>query len=408
MFFKETVFYVLRHLRHDKRRTILTTLGLVIGITSVILVMSVGAGAQSLITNMLQKRGTDMLAILAGASDPEGPPAQAMGIVITTLTADDARALLEPHNVRNVLSVSAYISGNDTLQWKNNERNVTYTGTMASYPLIEKTEMNTGRFFDDTEESSKANVMVLGSQIAEELFGNQEPVGEFVTLQKKKFKIIGVLKPKGSDGFENPDTAVLIPLKTAQQDLLGVRHVSFIRLRVTDTSYVDEASEAVRQTLIERHNDEDFSVRNVADALDILAAITNGMRFFLVAVAAVSLFVGGVGIMNIMLIAVKEKTREIGLRKAVGARRQDILAQFLIETIIISLAAGIAGILIGVTLSFAIARVVQSLDYDYSFIISPLSLLVSVAVAGGIGLILGVAPAVKAARLNPVDALRYE
>ncbi len=396
------------NLKTNKRRSFLTMLGLIIGIMAVILVMSVGAGAQSLITNQFEKQGTDKLGILAGSSDPNGPPASVMGIVVTTLTAEDGHALLNKRNVSHVIAVNGYISGNDVIQWKDVERNVTFTGTEATYPVLEKSEMKSGRFFDEGEEANGDHLIVLGSEIAEQLFGNTDPVGENVKLKKKAFKVLGVLKAKGSTGFENPDTAVLIPLKTAQRDLLGVNHVSFLRVQLEDESYIDQTTEEIRQTLIERHNDEDFSIRNIADLLKTLTTVTNVMKFFLVAVAGVSLFVGGVGIMNIMLIAVKEKTREIGLRKAVGATPRDISLQFLSESIFISVLAGIIGMTLGILISFLIATVVQLLKYDYSFIISPGSIIVAIVISSLIGLIFGTLPAKRAGVLDPIEALRYE
>ncbi len=398
----------MHNLKTNKRRSILTMLGLIIGILSVILVMSVGAGAQSLITNQFQKQGTDKIGVLAGASDPKGPPASAMGVIITTLTEEDALALLNKKNVTHSVSVNAYISGNDVLQWKDVDRNVTFTGTMASYAAFEKTELAGGRFFTEGEEGNGEHVLVLGSDIAETVFGNTDPVGETVKLKRESFKVIGVLKHKGSTGFENPDNAVLIPLKTAQRDLLGVNHITYLRVQLDSPEAVDQSMEEVRQTLLERHGDEDFSVRSVADLLETLTTVTNVMKFFLVAIAGISLFVGGVGIMNIMLIAVKEKTREIGLRKAVGATKQDISLQFLAESIFISLLAGIIGIILGVILSYGIAKGVQFAGYDYSFIISAGSIVAACLVAGFTGLVFGTLPARRAGVLDPIEALRYE
>ncbi len=395
-------------LLHNKRRTGLTMLGLIIGIVAVILVLSVGAGAQSLITNQIKTQGTDLIAILAGASDEKGPPASVMGIVVTTLTYEDGKALLNKNNVEHLKEFAAYVSGNDVLAWRNHERSVTYTGTTPSYQEIEKVQVGNGRFFSIGELDGGEHVMVLGDEIATEIFGNQDPVGQSVKLKKKHFKVVGVLKPQGSTGFEDPDNAVLIPLTVAQRELLGIRHVSFLRARAEAEEYVPETIEQIKQTLRERHDDEDFSIRNTADLLQILTTVTDALKFFLAAVAAISLFVGGVGIMNIMLISVKEKTREIGLRKSVGARKRDIMLQFLSETVFLALIAGIIGIVIGVLISFGIAKIVQSLGYDYSFILTFESIVLACVVSIGIGLVFGIAPARHAAKLNPIDALRYE
>lgn len=398
----------LKNLLTQKRRSFLTMLGIIIGIFSVVLVMSVGAGAQSLIIDQVKQRGTDQIAILPGASDENGPPAQALGIIITTLTYEDGQALLNKSNVSHIKTLAAYTSGNDTLQWQNQEQQVTYTGTTASYREVEKITMAKGRFFDEAEELSGENVMVLGAKVAEDIFGNQDPIGEQVKLKKVRFRVVGVMEEKGSSAFEDSDNSVVIPLLVSQRQLLGIRHVSFIRLVVDDEDNIKQTIEEIRQVLIDRHDEEDFSIRNIADALKILENITNALKFFLVAIAGIALFVGGVGIMNIMLIAVKEKTREIGLRKSVGARDGDILSQFLIETIVLTVTGVIIGLIIGIIFAYGISVVVNSLGYTYAFIISPWAIFTSFLLALIIGFLFGIVPARKAAKLDPIDALRYE
>ncbi len=397
-----------KNLLTNKRRSFLTMLGIIIGVMAVVLVMSVGAGAQSLILDQIQQRGTDQIAVLPGSSDPTGPPAQVLGIIITTLTYEDGQALLLKNNVQHLKEVAAYLSGSDVFQWEAEERNVTYTGATASYTAVEKIAIADGRFFSEAEEQQGDHVIVIGATIAKEVFGNQDPVGEFVKLKRKRFKVIGVMAEKGTSLFENPDESVVIPLLVAQRELLAARHVSFLRMQVDDEKYIDQTIEEIRQTLVERHNDEDFSIRNIADALDILTTITNALKFFLVAVAAVALFVGGVGIMNIMLIAVKEKTREIGLRKAVGAREKHILWQFLIETFVIVFVGAVVGVVLGILVSFIIALIVQAQGYTYRFIVSSVVLIIAVGVSLVIGLVFGIVPARKASKLDPIDALRYE
>lgn len=404
-----TINLSFKNILRAKRRSFFTMLGIIIGVMAVVLVMSTGAGAQSLIVNQLKKQGTDLVGILAGASEEDGPPASAFGIVVTTLTDDDRKALLNKNNVRHAEAAASYISGNDVLRWQSVERNVTYTGTTASYADVERTEMQSGRFFTISEEVNGAHVMVMGPSIAKEIFGNQDPVGQTVKLKGKNFTVIGVMTPVGASFFDNPDNATLIPLSVAQRDLLGVRHVSFIRVKADSEDAVPSVVEEVRQTLLERHDgEEDFSVRNIADALDVLTTVTNAMKFFLIAVSAISLFVGGVGIMNIMLIAVKEKTREIGLRKSVGAKNGDVLTQFLIESVVLTTTGGIIGCLLGIGFSFLVAVALQSQGYAYDFIVSPVSIVMAFVVSGGIGLVFGIVPARKAAALNPIEALRYE
>jgi len=399
----------LKNLRVNKRRSLLTMLGLIIGISSVILVMSTGAGAQSLITGQVAARGTDQIVVLSGASDPEGPPAQALGIVITTLTEEDKDALLDKHNVAHLSHAAGYITGNGLLKWESENRNVTYTGANASYELIENVTVSEGRFFSEADNDARDAVIVMGKSIAEEIFGNSNPLGERVKIDGKQFRVIGVLAAQGSSIFEDVDNAIIMPLRVAQYELLGVRHITFIRSKVESEEFMEQTEEEIANTLLDRHGEEDFSIRNSADLLDILTTITNALKFFLVAIAAVSLFVGGIGIMNIMLIAVKEKTREVGLRKSVGATDSDILKQFLIETIVLSLLGGIIGLVIGVLLAFGIAKGVQAAGYpDYKFMVSIGSIFMSLGVTSLIGLVFGVFPARRAAQLDPIDALHYE
>ncbi len=408
MTYKIILFNAINNIKTQKRRSFLTMLGIMIGIAAVVIVMSAGEGAKGLIVNQIKQRGTDQIAVLAGASDEKGPPATALGIVITSLTREDAEALLDKNNVKHIQSINAYISGNDILQWQGQQKRITYTGTTASYVEIEKITMANGSFFSAEEELAGEKVIVLGATIAQDLFGNQDPVGASVKLAKKQFRVVGVIEEMGSSGFENPDTAVLVPLSVVQKEMIGVRHVNFLRARVDDEKNVEEAVQEARATLKERHGEEDFSIRTIADLLQILNVVTGALTLFLVAIAGVSLFVGGVGIMNIMLIAVKEKTREIGLRKAVGATDQEILRQFLVETLVITFAGAIIGIIIGITFSFLVAQIVQALDFDYPFVVSPIAMILSVVLALIVGLVFGIIPARQAARLDPIEALRYE
>ncbi len=405
---KDTINISIRNLQTQKRRTILTMLGLIIGISSVVLILSVGAGTQSLITGQIQKRGTDQIAVLPGASKDNGPPAQALGVVITSLNENDRQAILKKNNVQHVKIATGYLSGGAMIQYQGQEKFITYTGTNANYIEQEKINVDYGRFFSPLEEIDQSNVVVIGASIAEDLFGNQSPVGEMVKIAKKQFKVIGVFEKKGSSGFENFDTVVVIPITVAQKKLKGVDYFSVMRMRLDDEKYLDQTVEQIKQTLIEQHKEEDFSVRTVADLLAILTTITNVIRFFLAAVAGMSLFVGGVGVMNIMLVSVKQKTREIGLRKAVGATSQNILYQFLIETVVISIIAGAIGIFFGVSIAWIISKVVQSLGYDYLFIITLSMIIVPLIVSSFVGLVFGLFPAKRAAEMDPISSLRYE
>src|SRR3989344_3807471 len=409
----ETIATSIKILRAHQLRSVLTMLGMIIGIAAVIIIMAVGAGAQSLILNQISSTGTNLVGILPGASDENGPPASALGITVTTLTYDDAQALNERRNAPHLVAVAAYVRGSATIQWKNRDLTTSFTGTTASYTTVEDTEVATGRFFDEADERGISRVVVLGSQVAEELFEGENPIGADVKIKRELFKVIGVMEERGTSFFVNQDEQVFIPLLTAQKILLGINHLNFIRAKVDDVKNLEESVGDINAALRDSHDiadpsEDDFSVRNTQQAMEVLIQVTDALKFFLVAIAAVALLVGGIGIMNIMLVAVNERIREIGLRKAVGAKRSNVISQFLIETIVVSVAGGLIGIMIGALFSTLIALVANYLGYSWALVISPGSLFLSTGFSIAIGLIFGLYPAFKAAKLNPISALRYE
>jgi ABC-type antimicrobial peptide transport system permease subunit len=251
--------------------------------------------------------------------------------------------------------------------------------------------------------------------VAKDLFGDNNPLGRTIKISNQPFEIIGVMKAKGLVGFQSYDDQIYVPIKTMQKLILGIDYINMMRAMVDEEANVPEVMESIKQTLRERHgitdpsgDNDDFTVRSAAQAIDMITSITDALKYFLAAMAALSLLVGGIGIMNIMLIRVSQRTREIGLRKAVGANNEDIRMQFLVESSVITLSGGVVGIIIGELLSFAIALVANSLGYDWGFHFSWFSIILSVSISIAIGIGFGLYPAFKASKLNPIEALRYE
>ncbi len=394
-----------------KKRALLTMLGIIIGIGSIVVIMSVGAGAESLITNQVSSMGSDLVVILPGAADDEGPPAAMFGIISKTLKNSDVDTIV--HEIDGVIAATGYVRGEGTIQWQNNSEDTTFTGVESSYIEVEQVDINQGRFFTNDENRGLSRVVVLGSQVAIDLFGEENPIDKRVRIKKENFTVIGVAQERGTEAFINQDTQVFIPIDTAQKIMLGIDYLSLARIRVDKNASISAVSEQVRQVLRDRHNisnpdNDDFSVRNATQALDLLGNLTNVLSLFLAAISSISLIVGGVGIMNIMLVSVNERISEIGLRKSIGARAIDIENQFLIEAMLLSVIGAIVGIILGSALAGVIAVVAQSFDYIWEFNVPVVAVLVSFGMAIFIGLVFGYYPARRAARLNPIDALRYE
>ena len=410
MYFLNTLKLAFQNLALQKSRSFLTMLGIVIGVGAVISIMSVGASAQNLLLAQVNAMGTNLIGILPGAADEMGPPAALFGIEITTLKYEDALALKElPH----VLAISSYITGQGTMSYFNQVESYNYQGVGHDYTNVEDASVDSGRFFRQEEVDSLARVVVLGSEVKEKLFGEDDPINKRIKIEQVSFKVIGVMEERGVVTFQNQDKQVFVPVKTAQKLLLGVDHLAFIRAKVDHADNIALVTSRIKEILRFRHHikdptKDDFSVRNTAQALDILGSITQALKMFLAAVAAISLLVGGIGIMNIMFVVVNERTREIGLRKALGAKRKDVLIQFLIESATMTLIGGIMGIVLGILIALAITFGVNYFDYDWQFIITPLSIFVSTAMAISVGLVFGLWPANRASKLNPIEALRYE
>lgn len=400
----------------NKFRSFLTILGIVIGVGSVIVIMAIGGSAQALILDQISGVGSNLIGVLPGASDEDGPPAQALGIIITTLTYEDFLALVDKKNVPSVETGAAYAQGTRIVSYQGNDFSRTIMGVTHDYVNVENVEIEEGRFFYAEDDASLSRIAVIGADAKEELFGTDDALGKKIQIKNENFTVVGVLKRKGSSGFgvASPDNSVIVPVRTAQKIVLGINHLSFLRLKVGSIDDIPKAKEDVATILRERHDidnpkDDDFSVRDIASALDTITNVTNVLKYFLLAVGSISLLVGGVGIMNIMLISVNQRIREVGLRKAVGAKNVDIMTQFLIESVTITLIGGIIGIVSGVAISFVISLVVvNGFGYDWKFIVSWQSIAVATTVSILIGLVFGLYPARKASKISPMEALRYE
>jgi ABC-type antimicrobial peptide transport system permease subunit len=404
-----------------KARTLMTMLGIVIGVSGVIIIVSLGVGAQSLVLSQITKLGSNLVSVLSGSSDETGPPAAMFGVQIETLKKSDADSLESDPRLVHVEGIFAGANGSGSVLWKGESVDTSIAGVTYQYPGVQDIVLEEGRFFTKGEDESNAYVAVVGSSVRDNLFGERNAIGEIVRVNvfsgentaTVSLRIIGVQEEKGASIFFNPDDQILVPLSVVQKQLLGIDHLQFIQLKISNGGHVEESIEIVREVLREEHKiknieDEDYSVRNMADALSILTGITDGLRLFLGLMASISLVVGGIGIMNIMLVTVSERTREIGLRKALGARSRDIRMQFLFEAIILTSIGGVIGVAVGSLVSWLISIGAQYAGFDWVFSVPLSAMALAAGVSILVGVVFGLYPAAKAAKLDPIEALRYE
>jgi len=406
MSFFMTLLVAVKALRRNAMRTALTALGMIIGVAAVIVMVAIGTGARTSIERQIRSAGSNIVMINAG-SGGFGPVRQGQGAV-TTLTPDDAEAIRQrATGVRYLtptLNTRSQIVG-ETSNW-----NTQIQGTNEQLPAIRSWPLEYGAFFTDQDVRSAAKVVVLGSVARNQLFGDgADPVGALVRINNQPFKVLGVLTAKGQAAMgPDQDDTVVTPYTTVQKKLMGVQHISGITISATDGASSDDLTNEIESILRERHRiqngaDNDFMIRTQAEMATMLTSTTDTMTYLLAGIAAVSLVVGGIGIMNIMLVSVTERTREIGLRLSVGARDLDVLTQFLVEAIVLSLAGGAIGIVLGFGVAQGVSRVMQ-----WTTVVTSQSVLLSFGVAAATGVFFGFYPARKAAALDPIDALRYE
>ncbi|MEM7726747.1 MAG: ABC transporter permease [Cyanobacteria bacterium P01_A01_bin.45] len=387
----------------NKLRSTLTMLGIVIGNASVIAMIGIGEGGQKFVTKQLESLGPNVLFVVPGNQETQRITFE----VPRTLVLKDAIAIAS--QVPTVSGVAPELNRRQITTYRNRNTEVNIIGTSPDFPAVRDFEIDKGRFFNQLDIQRNNQVVVLGSDLTEKLFGNSNPVGEQIRIKNTSFQIIGVLEAKGSSVGADYDEAALIPITTAANRLIGKNSpygiaLDYMVAAAKDTDSVDAAEFQITNLLRLRHKitgEDDFSVRSQKDALETVGQITGALTIMLAAIASISLFVGGIGIMNIMLVSVTERTQEIGLRKAIGATQQDILLQFMIEAVIVSAAGGLIGTGLGVG-GILLVSAVSPLEAG----ISTAAIISAVGVSGGIGLFFGVVPARRAAKLDPIVALR--
>ena len=403
----EIISEALETLTINKLRTGLATLGIVIGIGSVITLVSLGQSSQQSVASQIESLGSNLLTVIPGATSQGGIRGGAGSG--TTLSWEDAKAIESSTQITTIKAVSPEFSIRSQVSTARNNTNTQILGVTPVYADIRRVTMAQGNFINEQHIAGMTRVAVLGPQVAADLFGEgNSPIGQTVRIQGQTLTVIGVTTEKGGTGFNNQDDMIFVPLSTAQKQLFGVDHVTSIALEAISPETMVAAQNEVGYFLLSRRNldnplQADFTILNQQDLLSTVNQVTNSFTTLLTGVAAISLLVGGIGIMNIMLVTVTERTREIGLRKALGAKKQTIIEQFLTESVILTFAGGIIGIGMGILASYLISSFTGS-----PFVVTGSSVLLAFAVSAGIGIIFGWYPAQKAANLQPIEALRYE
>jgi putative ABC transport system permease protein len=409
----ESARIAMRSLSANKLRSILTMLGIIIGVAAVIALMGVGRGAQTAIDSQINSMGTNLLFVSPGSTS-QGGVRTAQGSA-QTLTYEDALALADPQAAPAVAGVAPEMNAFGQVVYQGNNVNTRIVGVTPDYGPVRNYTTQEGDFITQANVVAKSSVAVLGANVAQNLFNGNDPVGQSIRINNINFRVVGVLTTKGGSGFGNQDDQVIVPISTAMARLErnrfgGGNRVDQISVQVTDASQMQNAIQQISDVLRQRHHirfDDDFTIRSQQDLLASANQITGVLTLFLGGVAGISLLVGGIGIMNIMLVSVTERTREIGIRKAIGATRRNVLSQFLTEATILSVMGG----LIGVALGAGIAHLISGINMGSSPIHAVVqldSVLLATLFSLAVGLFFGIYPAYRAASLNPIDALHYE
>ena len=404
----QPIIEALESLASNKLRSGLTILGIVIGVAAVIAMLGVGRGAEAEITGSIEGIGTNLIFVFRGGDEDVRNP--------KPITLGDAEAISDPFAAPSVSAVAPILQGTAEVNFSGESVRTTLTGVTPDYSFVRNWPVTEGAFIDEGHLLGRASVALIGVDVAEELFGRTEGLtGETIRIEGQPFRIIGVMESKGGGSFGSEDDVVLIPLTTAQSRLLRrstADRIDMLMVSAIDPESVEQAGEEIAQILRTRHRtaigQDDFTIMNQKDFLETAATITNVITIFLGGVAGISLLVGGIGIMNIMLVSVIERTREIGLRKAMGARKRDILIQFLVESSLLSLFGGIFGILLGWGIATLVSQIAAASGTPLTSQIGLDSVLLATLFSTAVGLFFGLYPANRAASLEPVEALRYE
>jgi putative ABC transport system permease protein len=408
MNFVQAVFEALESLSGNKLRSGLTILGIVIGVGAVIAMLGVGRGAEATITNSISGIGSNLLFVFSGNFSQRVPNSQ-------PLTLSDAQAMSDQFQVPSVAAVAPVLNGNVEVTFTRERASTQILGVTPAYAEVRNYALTEGEFIREEHLLGRASVVLLGPEVADKLFDRRDGVtGETIRIEGQPFRVLGVLESKGGSSFGSQDDVVLVPFTTAQTRLLrrSRERADVIYVQVASPDLVDQASEEIANLLRTRHRTElgadDFTIFSQEDFVETARTITGVFTIFLGGVAAISLLVGGIGIMNIMLVSVTERTREIGLRKAIGARRRDILIQFLTESSLLSLFGGLIGIGLGWLISFIVGQVAAANNTPFTPVIGVDAILLATIFSTAVGLFFGIYPASRAANLEPVEALRYE